>query len=337
MTILYVTEQGATIKHNAGRVVVRREDRILNDLPDFKLEQIVTFGNVNLTPGLMAYCFQAGIDVAFLSSTGKYRGRLQPEFTKNVLLRMKQYEKLANPEFAQANAARIVSGKINSMLAMVRQQRRLQAAERSPIAELEAILPKLPTARSFETLNGLEGSATAAYFRAFKAALKEDWGFQTRQYHPAPDPVNALLSLGYTLLYNNLYAAINIVGLDPYLGTYHRPRQGHAALASDLMEEHRCVLVDRLVLSALNLRTVQARDFVKTPDGQMRLVPDALKRFLALYAQQLQAEVVYPAPAHHTNWRTNWRQVLELQVRQFARVVQGEETGYQPFRVDSSQ
>jgi CRISPR-associated protein Cas1 len=335
MTILYVTEQGATIKHNAGRIVVRREDRILNDLPDFKLEQIVTFGNINLTPGLMSYCFQQGIDVAFLSSTGKYRGRLQPEFTKNVVLRMKQYEKLANPEFARTQAASIVRGKINSMLAMIRQQRRLREAERSPIAELEAILPKLPAARNFEALNGLEGSATAAYFRAFKAALKEDWGFQTRQYHPAPDPVNALLSLGYTLLYNNLYAAINIVGLDPYLGTYHRPRQGHAALASDLMEEHRCVLVDRLVLSALNLRTVQARDFVKTPDGQLRLVPDALKRFLALYAQQLNEEVVYPAPAHHTNWRTNWRQVLELQTRHFARVVLGDEPEYQPFGVDS--
>ena len=334
--ILYVTEQGATIKHNAGRIVVRREDRILTDVPDFKLEQIVTFGNINLTPGLMAYCFQQGIDVAFLSSNGKYRGRLQPEFTKNVVLRMKQFEKLAQPEFSRVNAASIVSGKLSSMLGMIRQQRRLREAQRSPVTELETILQKVPTARNFESLNGLEGSATAAYFRAFKAALKEDWGFATRQYHPAPDPVNALLSLGYTLLHNNLYAAINIVGLDPFLGTYHRPRQGHAALASDLMEEYRCVLVDRIVLDALNLRTLQQRDFVKTPDGQLRLVPDALKRFLALYAAQLNEEVVYPAPAHHTNWRTNWRQVVELQVRQFARVVVGDEKVYQPFSQERS-
>ena len=97
------------------------------------------------------------------------------------------------------------------------------------------------------------------------------------------------------------------------------------------MEEYRCVLVDRIVLNALNLRTLQLRDFVKTPEGQLRLVPDALKRFLALYAQQLQEEVVYPAPAHHTNWRTNWRQVIELQVRQFARVILGDEPVYRPF------
>src|SRR5437868_5533758 len=125
MAILYVTEQGAIIRHLGGRVSVRREDRIIQELPDFKLEQIVTFGNVSLTPDLVRFCFQQGVDVAFVSTTGKYRGRLQPEFTKNVFLRQKQYERTADPTFCVATASIIVAGKIRNMIEMIRLQRRL--------------------------------------------------------------------------------------------------------------------------------------------------------------------------------------------------------------------
>ncbi len=327
MAILYVIEQGAIIRHLGGRIIVRREDRVIQELPDFKLEQIVAFGNVSLTPDLMRFCFQQGVDVAFVSTTGKYRGRLQPEFTKNVFLRQKQYERTADPNFCVATASVIVAGKIRNMIEMIRLQRRLRENVDSPVAELRALLPRVASARSIDSLNGYEGTATAAYFRTLRAALKGDWGFDTRQYHPPADPVNALLSLGYTMLYNNVYAAINIVGFEPFLGVLHQPRYGHAALASDLMEEYRCVLVDRLVLTVLNKRLIAKDDFVKTGEGQLRLAPDALKRFLALYAAQLNETVHYPPQ----NIRTTYRQVIELQARQFARYIMGEEQAYRPY------
>ena len=332
MAILYVTEQGATIRHLAGRIIVRREERVLHEIPDFKLEQIVVFGNVNLTPGLITYCFAEGVDVAFLSSTGKYRGRLQPELARNVALRQKQYERCANSEFCRATAAAIVAGKIRNMIAMVRLQRRLRETGRAPVADLEAILSRVAAARTLDSLNGYEGSATNAYFKSLRGALKGDWEFEAREYHPPRDEVNALLSLGYSLLYNNFYAAINIVGFDPFLGVLHRPRFGHACLASDLMEELRAALVDRLVLTALNKRVLVKTDFTTNADGHLRLAPEALKRFLALYAAQLNEPVFYATQ----NIRTTYRQVIEYQARHFARYVMGEEAAYRPFLIADS-
>ncbi|MFN7949870.1 MAG: CRISPR-associated endonuclease Cas1 [Blastocatellia bacterium] len=328
MAILYVTEQGATIRHLAGRIVVRRENRIITELPDFKVEQIVIYGNAEMTSGARNYCFEQGIDVAYLSTTGRYRGRMENRLARNAVLRQRQQACVSDPEFCRRNAAAIVSGKIRNMAAMIRQQRRLRTDGRPLLAELEALLPRVAGARDLEALNGYEGTATATYFKAFRAALRGGWKFEARQYHPPADPVNALLSFGYTLLHNDVFAAINIVGLDPYSGTFHRPRQGHAALASDLQEELRAIVTDRLVLTALNKRIIVETDFVLTPDGRFRLAQEALKRFLAMYARQISETVLYPAQGI----RTSYRQVIELQARQFARVVMGEEEVYRPFQ-----
>ncbi|MCI0694103.1 CRISPR-associated endonuclease Cas1 [candidate division KSB1 bacterium] len=332
MAILYLTEQGSTVNLTAGRIIVRKGDKLLHELPVFKLEQIVAYGNVHLTPAVIAHCLRSGIEVAFLSSPGKYRGRLQPEFTKNSVVRQQQYKRAADPQFCLKTAATIVAGKVRNMAAMIKQQRRLRGDGRSPLGEVEKTMAKIQSARTIDQLNGHEGAASAAYFKTFRAALKNDWGFEARQYHPPKDPVNGLLSLGYTLLYNDVYGAVNVVGLDPYMGFFHQPRHGHACLASDLMEEHRCVLVDRLVLSALNLQTIKPTDFEAQADGRITLKPEALKRFFGLYAQAINEQTHYP----YTGIQTTYRQVIELQVRHFARVLTGEEPIYHPFEAEKA-
>ncbi|MFN0124102.1 MAG: CRISPR-associated endonuclease Cas1 [Blastocatellia bacterium] len=328
MPILYITEQGATIRHAAGRIVVRRENRIIADIPDFKVEQIVVYGNAELTSGARNYCFDQGIDVAWLSSTGRYRGRMENPMARNAVLRSRQHLAVNDTEFCRRNAAAIVTGKINNMSNMIRRQRRLRTDGRAVIASLESLLPKIAAAPTLDALNGYEGTATAAYFGAFRAALRGEWKFETRQYHPPPDPVNAILSFGYAMLHNDLFAAINIVGLDPYAGTFHRPRQGHATLASDLMEEHRAMVVDRLVLTVLNKRILVETDFVPVTGVGYRLAGEALRRFTALYARQMHETVHYPAQ----NIQTSYRQVIELQARHFARVAMGEDPLYHPFQ-----
>lgn len=332
MAILYLTEQGTTINLTAGRIVVRKNDKLLQELPIFKLEQIVAYGNVHLTPAVIAYCLQHGIEVAFFSSKGKFRGRLQPEFTKNTVVRQQQYKRAADPQFCLKLASVFVIGKLRNMIAMIRQQRRLRDGGRSPLAELERTLVKIPEAKSIDQLNGYEGAASAAYFKAFRAALKGDWGFGAREYHPPKDPVNALLSLGYTLLYNDSYGAVNLVGLDPYMGFYHQPRHGHACLASDLMEEHRSVLIDRMVLTTLNLQMIKPAEFEQQPNGGMTLKPDALKRFFAIYAQTVKGNIWYP----YTGIQTTYRQVIEFQARQLVRVLLGDEPTYYPFEAEKA-
>lgn len=331
MSVLYVTEQGATIRFNAGRIVVRKEKKVLQEVPAFKLEQIVAVGNVILTTSAATFCMQQGVDVAFLSTTGKYHGRLQPEFAKSALLRQRQYEHAQNAEFCLRTSAALVTGKIKNMLAMIRRQRRLREsaneAGHTPIQALERLLPKVSAATDIESVRGFEGTATAEYFKAFRAALKADFDFPARVYHPPSDEVNALLSLGYSLVYNNLHGVVNLVGLDPYMGYFHRPRHGHAALVSDLTEEFRAVIIDRLVLTTLNKRTLTKSDFYTDEQGRIRLMPASLKRFFALYAGAL-AEPVYYAPL---NIRTTYRQLFEYQTRHLARVLQGEAAAYNPF------
>jgi len=332
MAILYLTEQGATVRLVGGRIVVDKEERIIEELPALKLQQIVSFGKINLTPAVIAFCFEQGADVAFLSMHGKYRGRLQPEMHKSAALRQQQYALSIDKEFCRAVSANIVAGKLRNMAAMIRRQRRLREDGSRSVAELESLLPRILASTSIEPLYGYEGRASAVYLRAWRAALKDDWGFKTRRHHPPGDPVNALLSLGYTLLYNDVYAAINIVGLDPYLGLFHRLRHGHAALASDLMEEHRCVVIDRMVLTALNKRMITAGDFLFEGGGVVRLEREALKRFLQMYASQMMSEVIYPP----TGARTTYRQLIEWQVRHLARVVMGEQSIYLPYQVEAS-
>jgi CRISP-associated protein Cas1 len=327
MAILFLTEQGCTVNLTGGRVVVRKGEEALQELPVYKLEQIVAYGNVHLSNAVIAHCLEQGIEVSYLSSRGKYRGRLQPEFTKSVLARQAQHQRAADKEFCLRLAATFVTGKVRNMIAMVKQQKRLREDGRSPLSELEATLPKIPTATSLDQLNGYEGIASKAYFGAFRAALKGDWDFTARQYNPAPDPVNALLSLGYTMLYNDTQAAVNIAGLDAYQGFFHQPRHGHAALASDLMEELRAVIVDRLILSLLNKRVITAHDFQRDERERITLKPEVLKRFFGFYAQALQERTFYP----YSGVQTSFRQVLQLQARHLARVLVDEEKAYRPF------
>ena len=332
MSVLYVTEQGATVGFTAGRIVVRKHKRVIQELPVVKLEQLVVVGRINITPWVINYCLRMGIEVSYLSSPGNFAGRLQPELNRNVIPRQRQFERAADAPFMLGLARGIVKGKIRNMIAMVRRQRRLQSAEGDPIAEMQALLPRVEAAPSGDSLYGYEGTASASYFKAFRAALRAEWEFETRNYHPPMDPANALLSLGYTMLYKELHAAISIVGLDPYLGCFHKPRQGHAALASDLMEELRAPLIDRLILTTINKRVLVQDEFQRDPDGRFKLVPPAFKRFLKVYAEALNESTWY-APLTRN---LTWRHLIEHQVRHYARVMTGEDAEYRPYDADSA-
>lgn len=153
------------------------------------------------------------------------------------------------------------------------------------------------------------------------------WGFRARTHHPPTDPVNVLLSLGYTLLYNHTFAAINIVGLDPYLGFFHQTRHGHATLASDLMEEWRTIIVDSVVLGLINRGEVGAADF-QLRDGCVRFKQAGMTRFLQAYDARVRSAVLHPQVQQ---WLPYLR-CIELQVRHTAQVLTSQEPQYLPFK-----
>lgn len=327
MATLYITDHGVTLSKTDGRIIVRKERKLLEDIPAFQVSQVVIFGNAYITTPAVNFFLEKGIDVAYLSSFGKYRGRLQPGFCKDAALRQKQYQRSLDPQFCLNVSKQIVTGKIRNMIAFCQRQRKKGKDVTANIKMMEQGLKQVSSAANHDSLWGYEGTASATYFKLLRAFLHEDWGFNKRIAHPPTDPINILLSLGYTLLYNDFFAAINIVGLDPYMGFFHQARQGHATMASDLMEEFKAIIVDSVVLSAVNKGAIKKGDF-NGKNGHIVFSNEGLKRFLLLYDQRVDSIIFYPT----LQSRNSYHRCFELQVRHLARVIQGEDPAYHPFK-----
>lgn len=330
MATLYVAEQGAVLTKTDGRLLVRKGRRILQDIPAIHVEQIVLFGNMQLTTQAMAFALDKGIDVAFLSSHGTYRGRLQPAWTKDAKLRQRQYSAFSDFRRRLVLARQLVHGKLHNMAALCQRQRsaKVTGVVKTAVNRLVQLDKKAANAANLAALRGWEGAASATFYQAFSTLLRPELGFRGRNRRPPRDPVNALLSLGYTLLYNNFYGMINIVGFDPYMGLFHEVKRGHAALASDLMEEWRPIIVDSLVLSMINHRELGPEHFLCL-EGQIRLSKEGLERFLKRYDARLASKIRHP----RLDQRISYRRCIELQVRHLANVISGPKKLYTPFLV----
>lgn len=186
------------------------------------------------------------------------------------------------------------------------------------------------------SLLGLEGAAARMYFGRFGDLLKprsgekeEDFSFQFegRNRRPPRDPINALLSYAYALLTKDLTLACLVVGFDPYLGFYHRPRYGRPALALDLMEEFRPLVADSVVITAVNNGEIRPNDFLRRGTAVL-LKSSGRKRFLKAYERRLDTLITHPV----FGYRISYRRAFELQARILARVLFGELSEYPPFK-----
>ena len=328
MAILYITQQGAVLHKSGNQVIVKKDREVLQEVPIVQLDEVVIFGNGHITTQTMGYLLNKNIPVSFLSSHGKYKGKLQPAYAKDTRIRQQQYAVAADSKRCLELAKCFVRGKLTNAIRFSQRQRAQNAEVKAAIQATRQTLEKLERAGDLESLLGYEGTAAAAHYRAYRQFLTYDWGFTTRQFRPPPDPINAMLSLGYTLLHNHVYAFTNVVGLDPYCGYFHQPKHGHAALASDLMEEFRQIIVDGYVLSLVNNNRVKPEDFEQTHKG-IRFTKDALGRFLTGYYGRMQQTFQHPT----RNEKTTYLRCLELQVRHLARVIIGEEKTYKPFLI----
>jgi len=194
------------------------------------------------------------------------------------------------------------------------------------------LLRKAALARTPEELLGLEGGIAARYFAQFGNLLKPrdfdaSWDFNARNRRPPKDPVNALLSFGYALLTKDCTVALLAEGLDPWWGLYHRPRHGRPALALDLMEEFRPLIVDSAVLTAVNTGMVTRSSFQQTAAGCM-LTARGRKDFIRAYEARLDQLVTHPL----FDYRCSWRSVIRVQARLISRWLRGDVPSYVPVR-----
>lgn len=328
MATLYVTEPGAQVEKEYHSLIVSKQDEELLRVPLSLVSEVVLVGMVNLTTPAMWALLEANVGVALLTRQGVLLGRLAPVQSSNVVVRRSQYKSATDPDFVLRIARQVVYGKLYNQRTLARRIVREHAE--IGVQQVERISDYMIDTRSaadLDRLRGLEGAAAGAYFQVLRQGLKSPWRFDRRARRPPPDPVNSLLSLGYTFLTQNAITALEIAGLDPYEGFFHSDKPGRPALALDLVEEFRSVIVDSVVMNTLNRRMLKPTDFQPGRQGGVELVPAALKKFCKLYSRRLQTEVLHPL----VNRRLTYQKCIEVQARGMRKVIEGVQDTYQPF------
>ena len=327
MTTLYIEQHGALIRKSDERLVVTHGKEELFSSPISKINQVVIFGNNSITSQALEAVLDNNIDVVYLTSNGHYRGRLQPATSQHVEYRRAQYEKAKNEVFCIEFSKSIVWAKIANGSHLIRMKGyRSETVDSSEWHRFQRYQRLVSLAKSMDAIRGYEGAASATYFPLLGRLLKDRMGFQQRIKHPPPDPINILLSLGYTLLFNQIQVMVDLVGLDPYQGFFHQTKPGHPSLVSDFMEEFRSPVIDSLVLRCVNLGTIRRTDF-ETSEQKSSLKKDGLRKYLEACNQRFNdfsGKIIQGK-------RNSFRQLFEYQCRHFARVVTGKEPQYRPF------
>lgn len=330
--VLYVDETGASLKKQGGRILVCKGDEILRDMPVINIGQVVISGNVALTTPVMQWLMYENIPVIFLSMYGKYQGALTPQISKNSLLRVAQHKMANDGGKTLSLAKQFVIGKLTNMRTVLRRRNKEKSDKMlsDSIAQLAQNIKTAKNATHLDQLLGIEGAGSAAYFNVFGRLLKSEMGFdfQRRSRRPPADPTNSLLSFAYTLLTSDLISAIQIVGLDPFIGFYHQLKYGRPCLALDLMEEFRPIVADAVVLALINRSVLKPEDFTEKYGGWF-LKDGARKKFYAAYEGRKNELVTHPV----FRYKLSYRRAFELQARILAKYLIGEIDEYKALTV----
>lgn len=330
MGTVYITQQDAFIGKTDERLNIKANKQTLLDIPLIKVDGVVILGRATVSPAAVYEFLERHIPLSFLTATGKYLGRLEPEVTKNIFVRKAQWQAIGESVQAVHIVKGFVRGKLknyrNSLLRAQRSNSELDL--NNSITRLEQAIAPIENTNTIASLRGLEGAGSAAYFGSLNQLIRaEGFTFTARRRRPPTDPVNALLSLGYALLRHDVQSAVNIVGFDAYLGYLHVERYGRPSLALDLMEEFRPLVVDAVVLSALNKRSLLPTDFTTEPlSHAVSLTQEGLRTFLRLYEQKKQSKFKHPVLGR----QCTYQEAFEIQARLLAKYLMGETDKYPP-------
>ncbi len=325
---VYVTEPGAFVGVRSGRLEVTLKKEKLASWRLLDVSQLAVFGRVQISTQALGECFARAIPVLWLSSGGWLQGFALGQPSKYVELRRQQTA--AHAQGGAGLAQQMIAGKILNCRTLLRRNSRGDVS--STADALKRLADQAREAESFSSLLGIEGTAARMYFGALPSMLVGDgeaFGAEFSQLgrnrRPPRDPLNALLSFCYSMLTKDLVAVTLGVGLDPYLGVYHRSRYGRPSLALDLAEEFRPLIADSVVISLLNNGEITQSDFIRRA-GAVSLTPDGRRTVLKAYERRLDTDIRHPV----FKYRISYRRVLDVQARLLAAVLIGEIPEYIP-------
>ena len=336
LNTLYVLSEDAYLTLDGENIVVKAEDEVRGRIPLHTIESVFCFSYAGASPALMGACADRDIGLAFFSPRGRYLASSFGATCGNVLLRKQQYRWSDNEDCSLPIARHCILAKVHNgrwVLERALRDHGLRIdAERVKHASvmLAEAIDALKTCTSLDSLRGLEGEAASIYYNVFDEMIlrdKEYFAFHGRNRRPPTDPVNAMLSLFYTVLAQDCASALEGVGLDSYVGFLHADRPGRRSLALDLVEELRAVIVDRFVLSAINNRVVNEKAFIKRESGECLLTDDARKTLFAQWQERKRTEIVHP----FLKEKICWGLVPYVQALLLTRSIRGDHDGYPAF------
>lgn len=336
LNTLYIFTEDAYLTLDGENVVARRKGDELGRIPLHTLEAIQCFSYAGASPALMGACGKRGIALCFYDRNGRFLAGVHGEVRGNVQLRRTQYAISTDPSKSLEIARSCILGKVfNGKWVLERAIRdhgeRLDAKRVKGVSRhLSDSLHAIRSCTSLEELRGIEGDAAASYFSVFDELVlrdKETFRFKGRVRRPPTDPVNAMLSLFYSVLARDCSSALESVGLDPYIGFLHVDRPGRRSLALDCMEEFRPLLVDRFVMTAINNRVVDAKSFEQGEGGEVRFSDRGRKALFELWQERKRESVRHPFLEEKVP-----RGLLPfIQAQLLAKHLRGDLDGYPPF------
>lgn len=333
---LYVTTLDTYLSLDGENIVIRKDDEELKRVPLHNIESIITFGYTGASPALMGICAKRNIALTFMSYHGHFLARISGEQNGNVLLRKEQYRISDDLEESLMIAKNMITGKVyNAKWVLERVIRdyamRIDTDNLTAVSkQLSSALIEIRNAKYAAELLGIEGKAAELYFSVFDDMIlqqKTDFQFNGRSKRPPKDYVNALLSFAYTLLAHDCASALESVGLDSYVGFYHKDRSGRISLALDLMEEFRSIMVDRFVLTLINKKVITKSDFWIKENGAVILKEDARRTFLGAWQKKKNDIITHP----YLNEKMAWGLAPFAQAQLLARYLRKDIDEYPPF------
>lgn len=300
LNTLYVTNEQAYLALDGENIVCSVGKEVLLRIPFDNIENIVCFSYLGCSPRLMGKCVGKNIPINFLSPNGTFLAKVCGETKGNVFLRINQIDQFRDNGYVLARNT--VAAKLSNSRQLVRRTLHDQPQLRDDpdilkvMEQLRLGITHVLAEKEYATILGVEGACAKEYFPIFGKLLTNEnpsFDFKFRNKRPPLDPINAMLSFLYTLLTREYAAALEVVGLDSYIGYYHTLRSGRASLACDLVEEARCI-VERFVISILNLRVVTEKDFEKQISGAIYLSEEGRKKVISRWQEKKRSDLLHP-------------------------------------------
>ena len=324
MATLYLVQQGMMLRKEQGRFIVQEgvkkgQSPLQTEIPIREVERILVLGNVQISTSVISVCLEEQIPIVFLTQLGDYKGHLWSAEFCDLPIEAAQYGRRGDLAFQLEMARQIVRGKVlNSKQLLLRLNRKRQVdGLMARIKRLDQFLRIIGTLEDLNVLRGYEGAAAKLYFKGLGQLItNSSFSLTERTRRPPKDPVNSLLSFGYSLLFNNVMSLILAEGLNPYLGNLHRSDRKEPHLAFDLMEEFRSPVVDSLVMSLINKQILKPTDFKwANQEGGIYLDDAGRRVFLKYFEERISEAVTYPGISD----KVSYRRVIQLQIKRYKR------------------